>query len=105
MLGAVHTDLDQLDVLMLCQRTVAYKRSEFEKSGWDRVISVNVSSLMGCAMKFKSKLARARGSLIIVSSVSAFSSNRGNPAYAASKAGAVSLTKTLGEAWLRRAKG
>jgi 3-oxoacyl-[acyl-carrier protein] reductase len=27
--------------------------------------------------------------------------NLGNPAYAASKAGAVSLTKTLGEAWAR----
>jgi 3-oxoacyl-[acyl-carrier protein] reductase len=39
--------------------------------------------------------------IVIVSSVSGFQSNRGNPAYAASKAGAVSLTKTLGEAWAR----
>jgi 3-oxoacyl-[acyl-carrier protein] reductase len=52
-------------------------------------------------MKFKPSLARSAGSLIIISSVSAFRSNRGNPAYAASKAAAVSLTRTLGEAWAR----
>jgi 3-oxoacyl-[acyl-carrier protein] reductase len=33
--------------------------------------------------------------------VSGFRANRGNPAYAASKAGAISLTRTLGEAWAR----
>jgi len=98
-LDAVHPVFDVLDVLVLCQGTVVYKRGEFEKEGWDRVINVNLSSLMACACKLKADLVRARGSLIIVSSVSAFHANRGNPAYAASKAGAVSLTKTLGEAW------
>ena len=44
-------------------------------------------------------LAERKGVIIIVSSVSGYTSNRGNPAYAASKAGAISLTKTLGEAW------
>jgi 3-oxoacyl-[acyl-carrier protein] reductase len=33
--------------------------------------------------------------------VAAFKSTLGTPAYAASKAGAASLTKTLGEAWAR----
>jgi 3-oxoacyl-[acyl-carrier protein] reductase len=44
-------------------------------------------------------LAAAKGCLITVSSTSAFHATRGNPAYAASKAGAVGLTRTLGEAW------
>ena len=90
-----------LDVLVLSQGIVAYRRAEFERAGWDKVMAVNLDSLMACGMKFHDMLAARRGSMIIVSSVSGFQSNRGNPAYAASKAGAVSLTKTLGEAWAR----
>jgi len=37
--------------------------------------------------------------MIIVSSISGLKANIGNPAYAASKAGAISLTKTLGQAF------
>jgi len=88
-----------LDVLVLCQGTVVYKRGEFQPQGWDRVMAVNLDSLMACAMKFHDALAARKGVILIVSSVSGFTANRGNPAYAASKAGAVSLTKTLGEAW------
>ena len=88
-----------LDVLILCQGTVVYRRGEFEPEGWDKVMAVNLDSLMACAMKFHDTLAAQRGSIVIVSSVSGFQANRGNPAYAASKAGAVSLTKTLGQAW------
>jgi 3-oxoacyl-[acyl-carrier protein] reductase len=90
---------DSLDVLVLCQGTVVYRRGEFEPEGWDKVMAVNLDSLMACAMKFHDMLAARRGSIIIVSSVSGYQANRGNPAYAASKAGAVSLTKTLGQAW------
>src|SRR3989344_1474663 len=90
---------EPLGVLVLCQGTVQYRRAEFEPAGWDRVMAVNLDSLMDCARKFRSTLAARQGGIIIVSSVSGYTSNRGNPAYAASKAGAVSLTKTLGEAW------
>lgn len=90
---------DVLDVAVLCQGIVVYGRGEFERPGWDRVMAVNLRSLMDCAIRFKAPLARAEGSLIIVSSVSGLRANRGNPAYAASKAAAISLTKTLAEAW------
>ncbi len=88
-----------LDVLVLCQGTVVYKRGEFERQGWDRVMAVNLDSLMHVCRKFHALLKASRGSIIIVSSISGFSANKGNPAYAASKAGAVSLTRTLGQAW------
>lgn len=88
-----------LDVLILCQGTVQYRRAEFEPEGWDRVMAVNLDSLMDCARKFRATLAERKGVIVIVSSISGYASNRGNPAYAASKAGAISLTKTLGEAW------
>ncbi len=90
---------DTLDVLVLCQGWVVYRRGESERPGWDRVMAVNLDSLMGCARKFRDQLAAAKGSLIIVSSISGLKANIGNPAYAASKAGAISLTKTLGQAW------
>lgn len=87
-----------LDVLVLCQGTVVYKRGEFAREGWDRVMAVNLDSVMHCAMKFRPQLAESQGSIVIVSSVSGLKANIGNPAYAASKAGAISLTKTLGQA-------
>lgn len=91
---------EKLDVLVLSQGTVVYKRGEFEHDGWMKVVDLNLSSLMTCARQFKGMLSAANGSLIIVSSVSAFQSNIGNPAYSASKAGAVALTRTLGKAWV-----
>ena len=90
---------EQLDVLVLCQGTVVYKRGEFERAGWDQVMAVNLDSLMHIARKFKPQLRQSQGSVIIVSSISGLKANIGNPAYAASKAGAISLTKTLGQAW------
>jgi 3-oxoacyl-[acyl-carrier protein] reductase len=91
--------LASLDVLVLCQGTVVYQRGEFEEAGWDQVMSVNLRSLMLCAGAFREKLAAAHGALIIVSSISGLQANIGNPAYAASKAGAISLTKSLARAW------
>ena len=92
---------DGLDVLVLCQGTVVYRRGEFERNGWDTVMAVNLDSVMDCARKFRSALAATKGSIIIVTSIAGFKANIGNPAYAASKAGAISLTKTLGQAWAR----
>jgi 3-oxoacyl-[acyl-carrier protein] reductase len=93
-----------LDVLVLCQGTVVYKRGEFERAGWDRVMAVNLDSLMHCCRRFKPALlpsaGREGGKVIIVSSIAGQGgSNVGNPAYAASKAGAMSLARTLGVAW------
>ena len=98
-IAAAPLPFDGLDVLVLCQGIVVYRRGEFERAGWDKVMAVNLDSLMHCANKFRDQLAAAKGSVIIVSSVAGFKANIGNPAYAASKAGAISLTKTLGQAW------
>lgn len=90
---------ESLDVLVLSQGTVVYKRGEFERAGWDRVMAVNLDSLMHCAQKFRRQLSAAGGSIVVVSSTSGYRANIGNPAYAASKAGAISLTMTLGRAF------
>lgn len=96
---AAPAPFESLDVLVLSQGTVVYKRGEFAREGWEKVMAINLDSLMNCARRFKPQLAETGGSLIIVSSVAGFGANVGNPAYAASKAGAVSLTRTLGNAW------
>jgi 3-oxoacyl-[acyl-carrier protein] reductase len=90
---------DRLDVLVLAQGAVLYRRGEFEMEGFRKVLEVNLMSLMACATEFHSMLRQSKGSLIIVSSTAAYHSTMGNPAYNASKTGAMGLTRTLGEAW------
>lgn len=90
-----------LDVLVLSQGTVLYDRGEYANEGFARVVDVNLNSVMACALKFEAMLKASKGSLITVSSTAAFHSTRGNPAYNASKAGVVGLTRTLGDAWSR----
>lgn len=92
-------DLGELDILVLCQGIVRYNREEFEQAGWDDVILVNLTSLMDCARTFHPSLSAKNGTIIIVSSTGAFHAMIGNPAYGASKAGAVSLVKSLAQAW------
>ncbi len=91
--------LDRLDVLVLAQGAVLYRRGEFAMDGFRKVVEVNLISLMACATRFHGMLRDAKGALIIVSSTAAFHSTMGNPAYNASKTGAMGLTRTLAEAW------
>lgn len=98
---ALAARIERVDVLVLCQGIVRYGREEFEREGWDAVIDVNLNSLMDCARAFHALLAQSRGVIIIVSSTGAFHAMIGNPAYGASKAGAVSLVGSLAQAWAR----
>lgn len=90
-----------LDVLVCCQGIAIYNQAEFRMDTFQKVVDVNLNSLMACANRFHDMLAASRGAYIIVSSTAAFHSTRGNPAYNASKTGALGLTRTLGEAWAR----
>ena len=100
-IDAVQVPFQTLDVLILAQGMVLYKRREFKAPAFRQVLDVNLTSLMACADRFYDMLKKSRGSLITISSTAAFHSTRGNPAYNASKSGAVGLTRTLGEAWAR----
>ncbi|MFL0355892.1 SDR family NAD(P)-dependent oxidoreductase [Erythrobacter sp. GH1-10] len=99
--GALAEAIGPVDVLVLSQGIVHYGRKEFGREGWDEVIDVNLNSVMDVARAFHDDLAARGGTMIVVSSVAAFKSTLGNPAYGASKAGAASLVKSLGEAWAR----
>jgi 3-oxoacyl-[acyl-carrier protein] reductase len=90
---------ERLDVLVLAQGAVIYRRGEFEMAGFRKVLEVNLMSVMACATRFHALLRASKGSLIIMSSTAAYHSTKGNPAYNASKTGALGLTRTLGQAW------
>jgi 3-oxoacyl-[acyl-carrier protein] reductase len=89
----------ELDVLVLSQGIVQYRRGEYAMPGFRTVLDVNLTSVMACCTAFHDRLVASCGSVIVVSSTAAFHATRGNPAYAASKAGAVGLVRTLGDAW------
>ena len=96
---AFEPKFSRLDVLVLCQGVVLYNRQEFEREGWEKVININLTSVMTCARKFRPMLMESKGSIVMTSSVTGFVAARGNPAYSASKTGVVGLVRTLGEAW------
>ena len=96
---AAPSPFDGLDVLVLAQGTVLYRKGEFQMDGFRKVVGVNLDSLMACSMRFLDDLKASGGNIVTISSTAAFHATRGNPAYNASKAGAVALTRTLGQAW------
>lgn len=96
---AIAPSFDRLDVLVLSQGIVIYKRGEFDMAGFQKVMDVNLNSLMACALKFHPMLKAAGGSVITVSSTAGYHATRGNPAYNASKTGVLGLTRTLAVAW------
>lgn len=94
---AYEPPFDSLDVLILCQGIVLFNRQEFEMDGFQRVIDVNLNSLMACTNKFRPMLEAAAGSIVFVSSAAAYHATIGTPAYSASKAGVLGLARTLAQ--------
>eukprot|EP01035_Chromulina_nebulosa_P033629 gene33629-45041_t len=93
--AAAASPFDGLDVLILAQGTVLYRKGEFEMDGFRKVVSVNLDSMMACAMRFLPDLKASGGNIITISSTSAYHATRGNPAYNASKAGVVAQGKGI----------
>jgi 3-oxoacyl-[acyl-carrier protein] reductase len=92
---------EQLDILVLSQGAALYARKEYEIGGFARSVDLNLNSVMNCCTRFFPMLRDSKGTIITVSSIGAFLALVGNPGYAAAKAGAESLTRTLGFAWAR----
>jgi 3-oxoacyl-[acyl-carrier protein] reductase len=96
---ALDPGFDTLDVLVLAQGAVKYKRREFDIRTFRDVVDVNLGSVMLCCTKFLEMLKLTQGSIIVIGSIGAFKAAKGNPAYASSKAAVHNLTKSLGDAW------
>jgi 3-oxoacyl-[acyl-carrier protein] reductase len=92
---------EALDVLVTCQGLAVYGRKEFEMETFQRVVDINLNSVMACCMKFQDMLAAGKGRAVVFGSIAGYHTSLGNPAYAASKAGVHMLVRTLGETWCR----
>jgi 3-oxoacyl-[acyl-carrier protein] reductase len=96
---ALATDFPRLDVLVNNAGTVMYRRAEYELTNFRRVLDVNLTAMLHLCNLLLERLKVAKGSIVNVSSLAASFGTFGNPAYGASKAAVVQLTKTLAVAW------
>lgn len=91
----------QLDVLINNAGMVVYRRREFEPETFKKVLDVNLTALMTLSTLCRPGLAATGGSIVNLASLTSFFASSGNPAYGASKAAIVQLTKTLAVAWAK----
>lgn len=88
----------RLDILVNCAAITA-RGEEMDPAFFQHVVDVNLHGTFRCAEAFHDKLKQARGSLINIASMYAMFGSPRNPAYGASKAAVVQLTKSLAIAW------
>lgn len=91
--------VEVVDVLVNAVGTVLYGSREFEREGFDWVMTVNLNGVMDVCSHFKDKLAERKGCIINLDSVAAYNAARNNPSYSASKAGLKHLNKVLAWKW------
>jgi NAD(P)-dependent dehydrogenase (short-subunit alcohol dehydrogenase family) len=100
-LAAVETlaaDTGTVDVLVNCAAITA-RGEEMAPAFFQHVVDVNLHGTFRTALAFHPHLKRAGGSLINIASMYASFGSPRNPAYGASKAAVVQLTKSLAIAW------
>lgn len=72
---------------------------EYSLEGFERVLEVNLTAVMDLCLRFHDALAAAKGSVVNVGSLASFLAIKEAPAYTASKAGLLGLTRALGDKW------
>lgn len=92
------TQTDRLDILVNCAAITA-RGEEMAPAFFERVVNVNLHGSFRTAEAFYGHLKAAKGVLINIASMYATFGSPRNPAYGASKAAVVQLTKSLAIAW------
>jgi NAD(P)-dependent dehydrogenase (short-subunit alcohol dehydrogenase family) len=88
----------RLDILVNCA-AITSRGEEMEPAFFERVVNVNLHGTFRTAKAFQPQLKAAKGVLINIASMYAQFGSPKNPAYGASKAAVVQLTKSLAIAW------
>ncbi|MCB1690499.1 MAG: SDR family oxidoreductase [Halioglobus sp.] len=99
MITELATKFDSLDVLVNCIGSVLWKKAEFEREGFEKILSINLTGAMQLCTEFYDLLEASGGNIVNLDSVVSIRPALNNPAYSASKAGLVQLTKTLAMKW------
>ena len=90
--------LDSLAVLVNAAGVIRL-REEYDPSEFARVVDINLIGTMRMMVACRAALAAAKGAIVNIASMHAIFGAPLSPAYAASKAGIVQLTKSLAVAW------
>ena len=92
--------VSELDILVNNAGTLVRQGGEFQPDRFAGVVNPNLIGAMRMCHACLSKLAIRKGCILNIASMFSFYGSRTTPAYAASKAGLVSLTKSLAIAWV-----
>jgi NAD(P)-dependent dehydrogenase (short-subunit alcohol dehydrogenase family) len=91
-------NVDPLAVLVNAAGVIRL-REEYDPAEFARVLDINLTGTMRMAVACRAALAKAKGAIVNVASMHAIFGAPLSPAYSASKAGIVQLTKSLAVAW------
>ncbi|MBM68504.1 MAG: 3-oxoacyl-ACP reductase [Haliea sp.] len=100
-ISALATKFDALDVMVNCIGSVLWKKAEFEREGFEKILCINLTGAMQLCTEFHDLLQASGGNIVNLDSVVSIRPALNNPAYSASKAGLVQLTKALAMKWGR----
>lgn len=89
---------DRLDGLVTSAGMVS-RNAEYDIATFAHVIDVNLTGTMRAAIAAYPALARAGGAVVTIASIMGYVSNPMQPAYSASKAGVINLTRALAARW------
>ncbi|QXQ04817.1 SDR family oxidoreductase [Sphingosinicellaceae bacterium] len=75
------------------------RADEYTQDGFEAVIDLNLNAVMDVSVRFHPHLKAVGGSIVNVGSLASFLALRETPAYTASKAGLLGLTRALADKW------
>jgi NAD(P)-dependent dehydrogenase (short-subunit alcohol dehydrogenase family) len=96
--AALFARFEHLDGLVTATGMVA-REAEWEIESFARVLDVNLTGTMRACLAAHPALKRAGGAVVTIASIMGYVANPRAPAYAASKAGVINLTRALAAAW------
>ncbi len=75
------------------------RSDEFDQDSFEAVVDLNLNSVMDLSVRLFPALKAVRGSIVNIGSLASFLAIKEAPAYTASKAGLLGLTRALGDKW------
>lgn len=75
------------------------RADEYTQEGFEAVIGLNLNAVMDMSVRCHPALAASKGAIVNVGSLSSFLALKETPAYTASKAGLLGLTRALADKW------
>lgn len=87
------------DIDILVNNAGTGRPDEYSDKGFRTVIDVNLNSVMALSLALHPALKARKGAIVNMGSLSSFLALRETPAYTASKAGLLGLTRALADKW------